>query len=127
MKNGTSIFFGIWCLLFIISALVQLNDADALIWVMIYLVATTLTGFAAMHRFPVVLLAIVTFLSLVGAIYFFPPSVGDWVAQEWEQQDLTMKTIAMEEARESFGLLLISIVMGIAALVGWRSKKRWKQ
>ena len=122
MTKGTSIFFGIWCLLFIISAFVQLNDPDAWIWVTIYLVAATLSGFAATHRFPVVLLAVVTLLSLVGAVYFFPPSVGEWVAQEWQQQDLTMKTIAMEEARESFGLLLISIVLGIAAFVGWRAK-----
>lgn len=124
MKNGTSIFFGIWCLLFILSALVQLNDADAWIWVMIYLAAAILSGFAAMHRFPLAILAVVTILSLVGAIYFFPPSVGEWVAQEWEQQDLTMKTLSMEEARESFGLLLISIVLGIASFVGWRGKNK---
>src|SRR5690606_27517266 len=97
------IFFGIWSLLFVFSALLQLNDVDPLVWVTIYLVAAVLSAMAAMRIYPMIPLAIAAVLSLIGTIYYFPPSVSEWVAQEWEQQDLTMKTMAMEEARESFG------------------------
>ncbi len=127
MKKERSIFFGIWSLLFIISAYVQLNDVDPWVWVSIYLIAAILSGLAATHRFPIVPLAIVTSLCLIGAIYFFPPSVSDWIAQEWEQKDLTMKTMDMEEARESLGLMLIAIVLGIATFVGWQKKNKLKR
>jgi formate hydrogenlyase subunit 3/multisubunit Na+/H+ antiporter MnhD subunit len=126
MKKFTNIFFGFWSLLFILSAAVQYNDTDAWVWICIYLLAAILSGLVAFNRFPMVPLAVVTFLSLIGSIYFFPDSVGEWVAQEWQQKDLTMKTLAMEEARESFGLLLITIVLGLGLFFGWRKKGRLK-
>ena len=124
MKKGASIFFGIWSLLFIVSALLQLNDVDPWLWVGIYLIAAAMSGYAAMGRYPLLPLGIITVLCLIGSIYYFPPSVSEWVAQEWQQKDLTMKTMAMEEARESFGLLLISLVLGVALFIGWKRKKR---
>src|SRR5690606_7026558 len=105
MKNAMRIFFGIWSLLFLFSAILQLNDVDPLLWVTIYIIAAALSALAAMQRYPMVPLSIATVLSLIGAIYLFPQSVSEWIAQEWEQQDLTMKTISMEEARESFGFM----------------------
>ena len=44
MKKGTSIFFGIWSLLFIVSALLQLNDIDPWLWVSIYLIAAAMSA-----------------------------------------------------------------------------------
>lgn len=126
MKRGSSIFFGIWSLLFIVSAYLQLNDVDAWIWVGIYLIAAGMSALAALGRYPLIPLAVGAVLCLIGTIYLFPASVSEWIAQEWEQQDLTMKTMAMEEARESFGLLLIAIVFIVALWVGWRKKKRIK-
>lgn len=126
MKKFTNIFFGFWSLLFILSAAVQLNDLDAWVWIGIYLLAAILSGLVAFNRFPMVPLAVGTFLSLLGSVYFFPQSIGDWVAQEWQQKDLTMKTMAMEEARESFGLLLIAVVLGLGLFIGWRKKARLK-
>ncbi|MEX2595277.1 MAG: transmembrane 220 family protein [Anditalea sp.] len=123
MRIATSIFFGIWSLLFIISAYLQLNDIDSWVWVIIYLIAAVMSALAAMQRYPLTPLIIGTVLCLIGVVYFFPPSVGEWIAQEWQQQDLTMKTMAMEEARESFGLLLIAIVFSVAIFMGWRKRK----
>src|SRR5690606_4806590 len=108
MNKGSTIFFGIWSLVCVIGALVQINDPDPLVWISIYLVAAFLSGYVALGRYPMIPLGIATVLCLIGSIYYFPPSVGDWIAQEWEQQDLTMKTMDMEEARESLGLLLIA-------------------
>lgn len=124
MKKGASIFFGIWSLLFIVSAFLQLNDVDPWLWVSIYLIAAAMSGYAALDRYPLLPLGIITVLCLIGCVYYFPPSVSEWVSLEWQQQDLTMKTMAMEEARESFGLLLIALVLGVALLVGWNRKKR---
>lgn len=118
------IFFGIWCLLFVFSAYLQLNDPDPVAWVTIYLVAAIFSAMAAMRIYPMIPLAVAAVLSLVGVIYYFPPSVSEWVAQEWAQQDLTMKTMEMEEARESFGFLLILIVLTLALYMGWRKKTR---
>lgn len=126
MNKGPSIFFGIWSLLFVVGALVQINDPDPLIWVTIYLTGAFLSGYVALGRYPLIPLGIVTLLCLGGSLYYFPPSVSDWIAQEWKQQDLTMKTMAMEEARESLGLLLIAIVLGIAWFTGWRKRVRLK-
>ncbi len=126
MNKGSTIFFGIWSLVFVIGALVQINDPDPLIWISIYLVAAFLSGYVALGRYPMIPLGIVTVLCFIGSMYYFPPSVSDWIAQEWEQQDLTMKTMDMEEARESLGLLLIAIVLGIAWFMGWRKKVRLK-
>ena len=126
MNKGSSIFFGIWALLFVVGALVQINDPDPWVWVGIYLVASVLCGYVALGRYPMIPLGIVTVGCLAGSLYYFPPSVSEWIAQEWEQQDLTMKTMAMEEARESLGLLLIAIVLGIAWFTGWRKKTRLK-
>ena len=126
MKKALSIFFGIWSLLFVVSAIVQLNDGDALVWIVIYLIAAGMSALAAWGRYPIVPLAIGAALCLIGTVYLFPSSVWEWIAQEWEQQDLTMKTMAMEEAREAFGLLLIAIVFIVALWVGWRKRKKIK-
>ena len=126
MNKGSSIFFGIWTLLFVMGALAQINDPDPWVWVGIYLVGALLSGYVALGRYPMIPLGIVTVLCFAGSLYYFPPSVSEWIAQEWEQQDLTMKTVSMEEARESLGLLLIAIVLGIAWFTGWRKKVRLK-
>ena|SRR5690554_749160 len=126
MKKAWSIFFSIWSLLFIVSAFVQLNDIDGWIWVGIYLAAAGMSALAAWGRYPMTPLAIGAVLCLIGTIYLFPASVSEWIIQEWEQQDLTMKTMDMEEGRESFGLLLIAVVFITALWLGWRKKKKIK-
>lgn len=126
MNKVNSIFFGLWSLLFLISAYLQLNDEDPWVWVSIYLVAAVLSALAAIKNYPLVPLAVGAVLCFFGFVYYYPSSVSDWIAQEWQQQDLTMKTTAMEEARESFGFLLIALVLLAAFIVGLRRKKRSK-
>lgn len=116
------IFFGIWCLLFILFAVVQYNDPDPLVWMSIYGGAAILSGMAAMGRFPMPLLITAAVICFIGFIYYYPDSVSEWIQQEWQQQDLSMKTQNMEEARESFGFLTVAIVLAAAALYDWRVK-----
>lgn len=116
--------FGLCSLLFLLFAYWQWNDPDPEVWVSIYALAAVLSALAAFDRYPLPLLLAGAVACLLGGIYFFPASVSEWVVQEWQQQDLSMKTLSMEEARESFGLLIISMVMASEAYVGWRKKGR---
>lgn len=115
--------FGFFSLLFLLFAYWQWNDPDPEMWVSIYGFASIMSALAAFGRYPIPLLLTGAIAGFIGCLYFFPASVSEWVLQEWQQQDLSMKTLDMEEARESFGLLIISVFLGLAAYVGWRKKR----
>ena len=123
MVQISRIFFAFWALFFILFGYWQWNDPDPEVWISIYGFAAIMSALAYFKRFFVPLLIISAVAALLGALYFFPPSVSNWIAQEWQQGDLSMKTVNMEEARESFGLLLVSLVMGLAAYAGWLNKR----
>jgi hypothetical protein len=113
-------FFGIWFLLFALFAYWQFNDPDPEVWVSIYVVAMIFCLLGVRGIFPKIPLTIVVVLALLGAIYFFPGGIGDWVSQEWAQKDLTMKTPQMEENRETFGLLIVALVLSPALYKAWK-------
>ncbi len=73
--------------------------------------------------YPKIPLTLLTLLCLIGAVYFYPGEIGSWISQEVEQKDLSMKTPQMEEARETFGLLIIAIVLSPALYHSWKTKK----
>lgn len=123
MLSFTRFFFGIWTFIFIVFAILQLNDPDPEVWVSIYGLAAIMSALAALGKFNFPILLTFAAAALLGGIYLFPASVSGWIAQEWEQADLTMKTVDMEEARESFGLLIIFVIMSLAAYIGGRQKQ----
>lgn len=125
--SASRIFFSVWCLLFLLFAFWQFNDPDPEIWVSIYLFSALMCALAAFNRYYFPLLLSAALSAFIGGIYLFPASVRDWMVQEWQQADLSMKTPDMEVARESFGLLIVSAIIGTAAYRGWvqkRSKKK---
>ena len=126
METFRRIFFSLCCLFFILFAYWQLNDPDPWLWVSLYVLAAVLCAMAVVQKYPMPMLLSLAVLCLIGGIYLFPASVSEWVQQEWRQQDLSMKTMESEEARESFGLLIVMLVMSVAALFGWRSKRTTK-
>ena len=115
-----SYFYGLWVFLFALFAYWQINDPDPEVWVSIYAVAIIFSLFAIRGIFPKIPLTLVVILCLLGAAYFFPGGVGDWIAAEWAQKDLTMKTPQMEENRETFGLLTIALVLSPALYRAWK-------
>ncbi|EMR02745.1 transmembrane 220 family protein [Cesiribacter andamanensis] len=123
MKKGLRIFFAVWSLLFLLFAYWQWNDPDPLVWMGIYGYAALMCGLAASGRFWLPLLAAGVLLGVAGFVYMYPGGIGEWIRQEWQQQDLSMKTQQMEEAREAFGLLLVALLMGVAAWIGWRRQR----
>ena len=115
-----SYFYGLWVILFSLFAYWQFNDPDPEVWVSIYTVAIIFSLFAIRGVFPKLPLTIVVASCVVGAIYFFPWGVGEWVTAEWAQKNLTMKTPQMEENRETFGLLTIALVLSPALFRAWK-------
>ena len=116
-------FFGLWSFLFLFFAYWQVNDPDPEIWMSIYIFAAVMCALAVVERFLVPVLVGAAVAGISCGLYFFPSSVWDWVGQEWQQADLSMKTINMEEARESFGLLIFSAIMLLASYRGWLVKQ----
>jgi len=123
MLSFTRVFFGIWSLIFVVFALLQFNDPDPEIWVTIYGLAAIMCALAVLGKFHVPTLLLISTASFIGGMYLFPTSVSDWIIQEWQQADLTMKTVDMEEARESFGLLIVSVITGFATYIGLQEKR----
>ena len=124
----SQIFFGLWSILFLLFAFWQWNDPDPEIWVSIYCLSAVMSALSAVGRFYVPLLSLLAIAGFLGGLYLFPSSVRDWILQEWRQADLSMKTPDMEVARESFGLFVVSVVMGLAAYKGWvknRALRKW--
>jgi MFS superfamily sulfate permease-like transporter len=113
-------FFGIWFLLFALFAYWQFNDPDPEVWLSIYGVAMIFCLFGFRGIFPRIPLTLIVILAVLGAIYFFPGGVGDWISQEVAQKDLTMKTPQMEENRETFGLLIVALVLSPALYKAWK-------
>ena len=81
-----SYFYGLWVILFSLFAYWQFNDPDPEVWVSIYTVAIIFSLFAIRGVFPKLPLTIVVASCVVGAIYFFPGGVGEWVTAEWAQK-----------------------------------------
>ncbi|WP_194775396.1 transmembrane 220 family protein [Pararhodonellum marinum] len=123
MKNFPRYFFIFWILAFLLFAYWQINDPDPEIWVSVYLVAAIFSYLAVRGIHPILPLSVCILACLIGAIYFFPDSVPEWVGYELENKDLTMKTQESEEARETFGLLVVAMVMGYSAFLGFKKQK----
>ncbi|ARK12622.1 transmembrane 220 family protein [Fibrivirga algicola] len=108
----------IFAFLFVLFAAVQYNDPDPQVWVPIY-------GFAAM--------ACIMAFARVGQVWFFGGMAvlyGVAAAYQWPPafegfllNEVGMKTVNIELARESGGLLICAIAMGIMAWVVSRVKK----
>ena len=97
---------------FVLFALVQLNDPDFLIWFLIYMLVAAVS-FVYTHRRPNrILLAVLAVASLVGAIALFPLNPQNWIEAEEKSKSLGMNLPGIEEARESMGLLLCFLVLG---------------
>lgn len=126
MNKFAKYFFVFWFFAFLLFAYWQLNDHDPEIWVSIYTCAALFSAMAVKGKHPLIPLSIAILACIIGAIYFFPDSVIEWISYELEQQDLSMKTKESEEARETFGLLIVAAVLSFSAFLGWKKNKTRK-
>lgn len=100
------IFSYILGIIFVLFALVQLNDPDFIIWVGAYMIPAALAFLFTHRKQNRLVLGILAIIYLVAAIALFPPSIGDWISAEEEAKSLGMMLPGIEEARESMGLFL---------------------
>jgi hypothetical protein len=108
---------------FILFAVVQYNDPDPYLWIPIYGYAALMSYLAYRQKYITPALVIGLIGYLVGTIYYFPPSVGDWINAEETAKSLQMKMPFVEEARESMGLAICVIAMGIFLYAAYRQRK----
>lgn len=115
-----AIFFTV---IFILFAIVQYNDPDPILWIPIYAYAALMSYLVYRQKYsiPALLIGLVAYLA--GAVYYFPPSVSDWINAEETAKSLQMKMPFVEEARESMGLAICAIAMGIFLYAAYRQRK----
>jgi len=109
---------GFFCLAFAGFAYVNLNDKDSWLWVPIYMVASICCGLAAFEKYyPIVyLVAIGFYLIYAIRLFFIKDGVKDWIVK-YRSPSLVESMQAtkpyIEQAREFFGLLIISAALAI--------------
>jgi hypothetical protein len=115
MRKTISIIFGV---LFVLFAALQYNDPDPQVWVPIY-------GFAAMACIMALsrirqawFLGLMALIYGIAALYQWPPAFEGFLLNE-----VGMKTINIELARESGGLVLCAVAMGLLAWLVYRDNK----
>jgi len=94
--------------LFLYAAIVQYNDPDALPWMAIYLAGAIVSGLSARRPVPSFVYLLVGGIALAWSLSLWPDVIreGEFTATEIE--------------RESFGLLLVTIWMGV---LFWRDRR----
>lgn len=105
-------------LAFTVFAYLNLNDPDAPLWVMIYMLAAISCGLAAFKRYyPYVYIGLIASYLIYAIILFFSKDgVRDWIFK-YNRPSIaeTMQATKpyIEKTREFFGLLIISAALGI--------------
>lgn len=117
----TNIILGV---LFIIFAILQLNDPDPILWVLLYGLVALISLMAAFGKFSKVLISggilacVIWMLALV-------PEVVDWIQKGMPNiaGEMKAKSPHIEFTREFLGLL----IAGLALLFQYRSQKKNSQ
>ena len=108
------IFNSLFLLAYLLSALVQYNDPDALRWIILYLAATIMC-IAAWRDTGARPIAIVLLLASLAWMLLLLPALGDASLHDIVES-VSMKTKAVEEAREFGGLALVAVWAGVLSL-----------
>ena len=116
------LFLGL-SIVFVLFALVQLNDPDPFIWVAAYLLTALFSFLAFREKYYLIPTLIFAILCIVWAIILFPSSFSDWWQLEEEAKSLKMKMPGIEEARESMGLIICAISLVIIWIKGRKFNK----
>lgn len=115
-------FAYIFSILFVVFAVLQYNDPDPYLWIPIYLSAAWLSWQVSKGKYQMPLLIGFALAYLVGAFYYFPPSISTWIHAEEQAKSLQMKMPFVEEARESMGLMICFVVMLVYVFAGRRKQ-----
>lgn len=97
-------------LCFIGFAIVQYNDPDAVVWILIYMVAAVLSFAAAFNKVNGAILAIACILYAAGVVYCWPEQF-EGVSDSMRNATTGRLIPNVEEGRESLGLAICSASM----------------
>lgn len=116
------IFNLVFCILFVISAGLQYNDPDPVLWIPIYLFGAFISYSALRNQFYPSLTLVGISLFVIYAIYLFFDKYGvlTWATQhQAENIAESMKATKpwIEETREFFGLVILIAVLLINFLI----------
>lgn len=122
------VFNIIFCLIFIVFAVLQYNDPDPYLWVPIYMYTSVLCWLAARKRyFPkAYLLGIAVYAAFSVYKVFDTNGLLDWLNKHHaENIAKTMKATQpwIEESREFFGLIILIIVLLVNYFVAIKNKR----
>ena len=112
MRKTLSIVFG---MVFVLFAAVQYNDPDPEVWIPIYGASAIACWMAYAGMGKPWFFMLMAVIYIVAAVYQWPPAFEGFLLDE-----MGMKTVNIELARESGGLAICAIVMGVLA---WLTKK----
>lgn len=98
------IFGWLFATLCLISAILQYNDPDPLVWILIYVISALVSAGFALGRIKAIVPLLIGVMAILGCWYVFPEKF-----QGFEIGRGDIKNI--EEGREAIGLLLIALIM----------------
>lgn len=118
------IFSGLFFILFVIFALLQLNDNQPLLWIMVYGFSAYTSATAFKNYYNPLLLTLMIGAYGLWAIFHFPGNISAWLSAEQQAKSLDMKLPFIEEARESIGLLICLLVNTVYLIKGYKGAKK---
>ncbi|HRO69534.1 MAG TPA: transmembrane 220 family protein [Chitinophagaceae bacterium] len=124
------IFNILFCIVFIISAVLQYNDPDPWVWIPIYLYGAILCWLAFRNKFypSAYIIGIIGFTVYASYFFFTENGVLDWI-QEHNAENIAASMKAtkpwIEDTREFFGLLILILALLVNLL--YAKKKRPSQ
>lgn len=110
METFFKIFAIVFTLLFGYAIVVQFNDPDALKWILIYGVAAVASVLFLLKKLKAIIYFVLTAFFLVLFVVYWPETY------EGVQLDHGMKTVNIEEGRESLGSLIAAVVLLVYGL-----------
>lgn len=102
--------FGLlFAILSIISAALQYNDPDPIIWILIWGTSAIISFLFVFNKISFIITMIVGFLSFMGFIYLYPSNFQGFNLNNGDIENV-------ELGREAFGLLIIALAMFVFSL-----------
>lgn len=117
MLRGLNIFMAI---LFLLSVVVQVNDPDALLWILIYSYGLVVTVMAASGRYTY--FAVIGAVSYLAGCLYLSPAFLTLESPAKLVTDIKMDYEGVEEAREAGGLLIGACWMAVLSVVWYRRR-----
>lgn len=95
--------------LFLVSAILQYNDPDPLVWIIIYLIAAVISVLFALNRMTYLLPLFLAVVAVIGTYFILPEKFEGFEIGAGDNRNI-------EEAREAGGLAIIALIMFFYAI-----------